>query len=609
MKLAHAMPFGAQLNEDGSTRFRLWAPGAGKVELALGLGPDRKFSPMQSAAGGWYELTSPQAPAGSRYGFRINGDLIAPDPASRFNPDDIHAPSMVIDPRAYDWPDDGWRGRPWHEAVIYELHVGTFTEEGNFAGVESRLDYLVDLGVTAIELMPVADFPGRRSWGYDGVLPFAPDASYGKPEDLKRLVAAAHARGLMVIMDVVYNHFGPDGNYLHVYAQNFFNPEIHTPWGAGLNYDGAQGEVVRSFFLHNALYWIEEFHLDGLRLDAVHAITDRSQPGFIAELAAAVRSGPGAQRQVHVILENDKNEARHLSRGADRLPQKATAQWNDDFHHAIHVLTTGEFDGYYADYADQPLRHLGRALAEGFAYQGDASVLRGGEHRGEPSRHLPGPAFISSLQTHDQVGNRAMGERLAMLAPPDAVRAVTAALLLSPHVPMLFMGEEFAASSPFLFFCDFGNELADAVREGRRNEFKRFEKFRDPAVRATIPDPNALATFERSRLVWAEVGEPGHREWHELYRDLLHRRSTHLMPRLGEVEGNARFEIVGQGGLRIDWSFADGARLHLAGNFSASPAAGLPRPAGRVIYASHAEEEGGRMPPWAVVWTLEETGA
>jgi maltooligosyltrehalose trehalohydrolase len=500
------MPFGAQLREDGTTRFRLWAPAAKTVELELGPAGRAQSLAMPALADGWFELISPQAPAGSRYAFRIDGKLSVPDPASRYNPDDIHAPSMVVDPRAFDWADAHWRGRPWAEAVIYELHIGTFTEAGNFAGVESRLGYLASLGVTALELMPVADFPGKRNWGYDGVLPFAPDASYGKPEDLKRLVAAAHARGLMVIMDVVYNHFGPDGNYLHAYAPQFFNPELHTPWGAALNFDAEHGDKVREFFLHNALYWIEEYHLDGLRLDAIHAIIDRSRPGFIAELGAAVRKGPGAQRQVHLILENDKNQARYLERAIDRRPLHASAQWNDDLHHAVHVLTTGERDGYYIDYAERPLWYLGRSLAEGFGYQGEASATRDGELRGEPSAHLPASAFISFLQTHDQVGNRAMGERIGMLSAAAPLRAMTAALLLSPHIPMLFMGEEFNASSPFLFFCDFHDELADAVREGRRNEFGRFEKFRDPAVRASIPDPNALRTFERSRLIWSETG-------------------------------------------------------------------------------------------------------
>jgi malto-oligosyltrehalose trehalohydrolase len=597
------MPYGAQIGKEG-TRFRLWAPGAAQVSLQLG---EDSMLPMQAGAEGWYERVA-EAPAGTRYAFRIDDRLDVPDPASRCNPDDIHAASMVVDPLAFEWPDDGWRGRPWEEAVIYELHIGTFTEEGTFAAAQSRLDYLADLGVTAIEIMPVADFPGRRNWGYDGVLLFAPDASYGTPDDLKGLVAAAHARGLMVFMDVVYNHFGPDGNYLHVYAPSFFNEQKHTPWGAALNFDRRDSDKVRGFFLHNALYWIEEFHLDGLRLDAIHAIIDESEPGFIAELAHALREGPGAQRHVHLILENDHNEARYLPRGADGSPQLASGQWNDDLHHAAHVLTTGENDGYYVDYAQRPVWMLGRALAEGFVFQGEASISRDGALRGEPSAHLPGTAFISFLQTHDQVGNRAMGERLAMLANAEALRAATAIWLLAPHTPMLFMGEEFAATSPFLFFCDFGPDLARAVRDGRRAEFGRFEKFRDPQVREAIPDPNAIETFERSKLRWNEVGEPGHREWHELYRELLLLRRTHLAPRLGALRRGGAFSVVGEAGLRVEWTFDDGAVLRLAANVSGAGITGMARPPGRVIYASHAEEQGGLMPPWSVVYSWQESG-
>ena len=608
MKLAHSMPFGAQLQDDGRTRFQLWAPGARRVDLVLSLPAGERVLPMRVLAGGWFGVVEEASP-GTRYGFRIDEDLTVPDPASRFNPEDIHASSVVVDPHSFDWPDDGWRGRPWNEAVIYELHIGTFTAEGTFAAAQSRLDYLVDLGVTAIEIMPVADFPGHRNWGYDGVLLFAPDASYGTPDELKQLIAAAHARGLMVFMDVVYNHFGPEGNYLHVYAPTFFNAEKHTPWGAALNFDAAHSEQVRQFFLHNALYWLEEFHLDGLRLDAIHAIIDESEPGFIAELSEALHTGPGTRRHVHLILENDHNQASYLERDRKGRPLLASGQWNDDLHHAAHVLATGERDGYYVDYAQRPVWALGRALAEGFVFQGEPSTVRDGALRGEPSGYLPATAFISFLQTHDQVGNRAMGERLGMLAGEAPLRALTAALLLSPHAPMLFMGEEFAASTPFLFFCDFGPELADAVREGRRGEFSRFEKFRDPQARETIPDPNAVATFNMSKLQWSEVGEPGHKVWHELYRELLHLRHTHLTARLAGLRGGAKFELVGQAGLRVEWPFADGSVLHMAGNFSDGDITGIPRPAGQVIYASHAEEQGGLMPPWSIVWTWQEGGA
>ncbi len=600
------MPFGAQLREDGGTRFRLWAPGAGRVDLDLTHAGDRLLVPMQALENGWFEASVAGAGAGTRYSYRIDGGLGVPDPASRCNPDDVHAASMVIDPRAWEWTDHDWRGRPWEEAVIYELHIGTFTTAGTYAAVESRLDYLVELGVTALELMPVADFPGKRNWGYDGVLLFAPDTGYGQPEDLKHMIAAAHARGLMVLLDVVYNHFGPEGNYLGTYAPQFFNQDKHTPWGAALNFDGPGSATVRDFFIHNALYWIEEYHLDGLRLDAVHAIADQSRPGFIADLASAVRYGPGSARQVHLVLENDFNQARHLLRDGRRGTARADAQWNDDLHHAFHVLATGERDGYYVDYASQPVWFTGRALAEGFGFQGEPSSTRGGIPRGEPSAHLPATAFVSFLQTHDQVGNRALGERLSMLAGQEPLAAAIACLLLSPHIPLLFMGEEFAATAPFLFFCDFGPELAGAVREGRRAEFGRFEKFRDPRTRETIPDPNAAATFLASKLNWAECGEPGHKEWHDLYRTLLRLRRTHLVPRLSRINPGGRFTVLDGAGLSVGWDFEDGGRLRLLANLSADSLPDVERPPGQVVYASHAEQADGVLPAWSVVWTLEE---
>ncbi|MGH8682942.1 MAG: malto-oligosyltrehalose trehalohydrolase, partial [Burkholderiales bacterium] len=554
MRRSHRMPFGAETRADGATRFRLWAPGATRVELEIATDRVRSALPLTALDGGWLEAVVPDTPRATRYGFRINGERTVPDPASRFNPDDVHAPSMVVDPLAFVWEDDAWRGRPWEEAVIYELHVGTFTTAGTFLAAIDRLDYLAGLGVTAIELMPVADFPGTRNWGYDGVLPFAPDSSYGTPEDLKQLVQAAHARGLMAILDVVYNHFGPEGNYLHLYAPQFFNPRHATPWGAAINFDGGDARPVRDFFVHNALYWLEEYHFDGLRLDAVHAIADDSQPDIVAEIASRVRAGPGRDRHVHLVLENDRNQARYLGRDASRSPLFATAQWNDDIHHAFHVLLTGERDGYYADYAARPLWRLGRCLAEGFGYQGEPSPYRGSRARGEPCSRLPATAFVAFLQTHDQVGNRAFGERIGALAAPGALAAATACLLLAPTPPMLFMGEEFAASTPFLFFCDFGPELGAAVTNGRREEFGRFERFRDPAARAAIPDPNDRATFERSKLIWGETAASPHRERLAHCRELLALRRSHVVPRLAGMPPSGAFECVAPGALAVHWT-------------------------------------------------------
>ena len=594
------MPFGAALGADGTTRFRLWAPAARAVSVVLGT----RAEPLAALADGWFEATVAGAPAGTRYAFRIDGGPSVPDPASRCNPDDVHAPSMVVDPLAFQWRDDAWRGRAWEEAVLYELHIGTFTPEGTFAAAIPRLDELAGLGVTAIELMPVADFPGRRNWGYDGVLPFAPDASYGAPEDLKRLVQAAHERGLMVLLDVVYNHFGPEGNYLHLYAPQFFNSAHTTPWGAAINFDGERAPTVREFFVHNALYWIEEYRFDGLRLDAVHAIADRSPRHIVAEIAAAVRAGPGRERHVHLVLENDANEARHLARGPSGAPRVATAQWNDDLHHAAHVLATGEADGYYADYAERPLWQLGRCLAEGFAYQGDVSPYRGGRRRGEPSATLPATAFVSFLQTHDQVGNRAFGERLGALAPPAAVDALLACILLAPAPPLLFMGEEFDASSPFLFFCDFGPDLAAAVAAGRREEFKRFARFRDPAARAAIPDPNDPQTFERSKLAWGERATGRHSARLALCRELLALRREHIVPRLAGLRAGGAFDCPGATCLTVRWKFEDGACLHLAANLG-DRAATVYAPPGEPLYSSAEPLPDGRAAPWSVRFGLE----
>jgi malto-oligosyltrehalose trehalohydrolase len=580
MRRLHRMPFGAEL--DGArTRFRLWAPLARNVELVA----EAQASPrgMERLRDGWWELIV-EAPAGSRYRYRIDGTLEVPDPASRFNPEDVHGPSEVVDPGAFSWDDGDWQGRPWEEVVLYELHVGTFTPEGTFAGIETRLDYLVQLGITAIELMPIADFPGKRGWGYDGVLPYAPDAAYGRPEQLKRLIAAAHARGLMVFLDVVYNHFGPEGNYLHAYAETFFSKRHETPWGAAINFDAAGARTVRDFFQHNALYWLEEYHFDGLRLDAVHAIMDESEPDILTELAHAVRDGPGADRNVHLVLENDRNDARYLERAQDGVPHRYDAQWNDDLHHAFHVLLTDEADGYYEDYAQDAAQRLGRCLTEGFAYQGEISAYRDYRRRGEPSAQLPPAAFVSFLQTHDQVGNRALGERLVRLADEAALRAATVAWLLAPAPPLLFMGEEFGAATPFLYFCDFAGELAAAVTAGRRREFARFSRFADPAARSSIPDPNDPRTFECSKLDWNCLGRGPHARWLVLYRRLLALRREHLAPRLAGMRGHAgRFEVLAPAALSAKWRLGDGSRLDLWLNLASNETLLAAKPAGAVL--------------------------
>jgi maltooligosyltrehalose trehalohydrolase len=610
MKRRHRMPFGAECADDGSVRFRLWAPAARQVELSLTSASRTVHLPLVREEEGWFELRTEAAEPGSQYYFRINGGQNVPDPASRFQPHDVHGPSEVIEPQAFHWEDGGWQGRRWNEAVVYELHVGAFTPAGTFSAVEQRLDYLVDLGITAVELMPVSDFAGRRNWGYDGVFPFAPDSSYGRPEDLKHLVQSAHARGLAVLLDVVYNHFGPEGNYLKLYAPQFFTHRHRTPWGDGINFDGPESRAVRDFFIDNALYWLTEYHFDGLRLDAVHAISDDSAPHILAELAATVRNAIGPDRQLHLILENERNQARRLQRDAKCRPETYTAQWNDDIHHALHVLATGERDGYYADYSERPLDQLGRCLVSGFAYQGDPSRSRNGELRGEPSQGLPPGAFVSFLQNHDQIGNRALGERITKLADARAVRAAMAVLLLAPSPPLLFMGEEFAADTPFLFFCDFETDLAAAVTNGRRNEFARFAAFADPAERERIPDPNSVKTFEASRLDWRTMDQPLQRESLACYRQLLKLRRQHIVPHLSEAcHLHASYQIRPAQCLTAHWEFGDGSKLTLLANLGAQPVSEFSPAAAPILYASEGISpdslKQGTLAAWSVVWFLE----
>jgi maltooligosyltrehalose trehalohydrolase len=609
MKRRHDMPFGAQCRDDGSVAFRLWAPAARKVELCLGDVSRPTTVLLNRGDDGWFELVTDSAKPGTQYRFLIDGARTVPDPASRFQPQDVHGPSEVIDPDAFRWLDATWRGRKWEEAVIYELHVGAFTPLGTFAAASERLGYLADLGITAIELMPVSDFPGRRNWGYDGVYPFAPDSSYGRPEDLKNLIQSAHSHGIMVLLDVVHNHFGPEGNYLGSYAPQFFTDRHHTPWGNGINFDGPDNTPVRQFFIHNALYWLNEYHFDGLRLDAVHAIVDDSELDILTEMAEVIR-GATLGRQVHLIVENDRNQACYLERTARCVPQTYTAQWNDDIHHALHVLTTNENDGYYSDYAERPIDQLGRCLVEGFAYQGETSAFRNGAIRGEPSTGLPLTAFVSFLQNHDQIGNRAFGERIVKLADARAVRAASTILLLAPSPPMLFMGEEFGAETPFLFFCDFEKDLAAAVTEGRRNEFAHFTRFGNAAERERIPDPNAAATFESCRLHWNDLTQSPHKEWLDFHRQLLKLRSEYIVPRLsGACRLKANYEVHGTRGLNVHWTFADNSNLVLLANLGTDPLTVPTFPGLQVIYATEqvsAEAlQRGTLLPWSVVWFRE----
>jgi maltooligosyltrehalose trehalohydrolase len=571
---SHEMHFGTRLDADGFN-FRIWAPGAKDVGLALSLSSGENVVPMNKEGNGWFSATT-QANTGDLYQFVIDQDLRVPDPASRYQPDDVHGKSQVVNPASFNWKDGDWLGKPWDSAVIYELNVGTFSPEGTFKGLEQRLDYLVTLGVTAIELMPISDFPGRFGWGYDGVLPFAPEASYGRPEDLKSLVQAAHQRGLMVFLDVVYNHFGPEGNYLHTYAKKFFTEKHKTPWGAAINFDDIGCEVVRDFFIQNAVYWLEEYHFDGLRLDAVHAIKDDSKQHILKALAQAVAAGPGAERHIHLILENDDNTADFLERG-DRGPELYTAQWDDDIHHCFHVLSTGETNGYYADYTRDgsqysPIEHLGRCLTAGFTYQGQASKGRNGESKGQPSKHLPPTAFISFIQNHDQIGNRAFGDRIASLTSIEGLKAISAGYLLAPLIPMLYMGEEWGSKTPFFYFCDVGDELAPLVTAGRRKEFEKFPEFSKPETREKIPDPCNVETFKKSKLDWQEAGSDYHAAILTHYKKLIQLRKDQVMPLLNDYT-SSKFETYGGAGIFASWKFGTKpeAGLYLLANFSDKP--------------------------------------
>jgi malto-oligosyltrehalose trehalohydrolase len=603
----HDMPFGATLVE-GGVRFRLWAPRASSVVLLLFEEGAPHAQELTAQPDGWYELTTNAAHAGTRYKFRIDGGVEVPDPAARAN-EDIEGASVVVDPLRYEWRNEHWRGRPWHEAVIYELHVGTFTPEGTFAGIESHLDHLVELGITVIELMPIGDFPGERGWGYDGVLPFAPDAAYGTPDELKSLIDAAHERGIAVMLDVVYNHFGPEGNWLHTYAPQFFTERHHTPWGAAINFDGEQSGAVREFFIQNALYWLEEFQFDGLRLDAVHAMCDDSEPHFVKELTQRVHDAFNQQRDVYIVLENAHNTARYL--GSPRERDLSEAQWNDDVHHCLHVILTGETDGYYGDYARRPHATLCRCLAEGFGYQGESSGHEGGRARGEPSAHLPPTAFVNFLQNHDQIGNRALGERLHKLVKNEAALvAATTILLLSPSIPMLFMGEEWAAPEPFTYFCDFEPELAAKVREGRKREFAKFLRFAG-ADAASLPDPTDPATFEAVKLDWNTPAQPSHAGWLEHYRRLLAIRKRDIVPLIPEITRGRCVKLQDVGSFAVDWTTKSGALLHLIANLSNHAVPLVGKPAGRVVFATHPNIRGAvkrnTLEPWSVTWLLERS--
>lgn len=525
------------LANGGATRFSLWCPHAHSVDVVIEHGATASRHAMARLDAGEFETTLSGVVAGTRYRYSLDGGPSLPDPVSRWQPEGVHGPSCVVDPRAFSWSDAGWTGIDMADYVIYELHVGTFTEAGTFDAAIEELRALADLGVTAIEIMPVAQFPGERNWGYDGVDLYAPQNSYGGPDALKRLVNAAHERGLAVVLDVVYNHLGPEGNYLGEFGA-YFTDSYHTPWGSAVNFDGPGSDEVRRYVIDNALYWVTEYHVDALRLDAVHGIYDFSARHILEELAHDVHAQARALgRRVQVIAESDLNDPR-LVRPPERGGFGLDAQWSDDFHHAVHVALTGESAGYYADYSG--VRDIATALERRFVYGGRHSAYRGRRH-GASAADVTADHFVISIQNHDQTGNRANGERLSSLVSEEKLKLGAALLLLAPYVPLLFMGEEYGETHPFLYFVSHGDAaLVEAVRAGRRRDFEHF------GWQPEVPDPQSPDTFERSRLDRGALDEPRHRQMLALYRDLLGIRRSEPALRPGAAHVHAETDPEGE---------------------------------------------------------------
>lgn len=543
---AFTTSWGANIIAAGTVHFRVWAPGQAKLTLRL----SGKDTEMSAAEDGWFEQVATGVSAGEAYQFILADGMAVPDPASRAQQAGVNGPSLVTSSESYQWQNADWKGRPWEESVIYELHIGTFTPQGTFAAAMEKLPYLAETGITMIEVLPLAQFGGQRGWGYDGVLLYAPHSAYGTPDNFKAFVDAAHGHGISVVLDIVLNHFGPEGNYLPLLAPQFFDSERQTAWGAGIAYDQ---EGARQYITDAPPYWLKEYHLDGLRFDAVDQMKDASDPHILPEIARRIRTEITG-RHVHLTTEDSRNiTSLHPRTPAGDVPL-FTAEWNDDLHNAVHVLSTGETHAYYQDFAADPIRLAARAFAEGFAYQGEISP-QSGKPRGEKSRDQPPVAFVDFIQNHDQIGNRAQGNRLITLAGERKTRAMLAALLLSPHIPLLFMGEEYGETHPFLFFTDFEGDLAQAVREGRAREFEGHSGYGNESV----PDPNAVATFENSKLDWQKPASPDGADSLALTRTLLQLRREYVVPLLTPAQGNVGKIVQALDGvLAVTWTFPKG---------------------------------------------------
>lgn len=579
--------WGSEFVTDGVVRFRLWAPGQDSITLRL----NGEEQPMKAAAEGWFEHQATGVSPGAEYQFVLADGMAVPDPASRAQKTDVNGPSLVIDPNQYAWQNTGWQGRPWEETVVYEMHFGTFTPEGTYRAAIEKLPYLAELGITMIEVLPVSQFGGNRGWGYDGVLLYAPHSAYGTPDDFKAFVDAAHGYGLSVVLDIVLNHFGPEGNYLPLLAPDFFHKERMTPWGPGIAYDV---DAVRRYIVEAPLYWLKEYHLDGLRFDAIDHIHDVSDKHVLNEIAERIRAEI-TDRPIHLTTEDSRNIIDLHPRDADGRAPLFTAEWNDDFHNAVHVFATGETHAYYADFAEQPEQHVARTLAEGFAWQGEYSP-HAGKERGVDSTGQPPIAFVDFIQNHDQTGNRAHGDRLIGLAGEDRTKVLLATLLLSPHIPLLFMGEEYGETNPFLFFTDFHGELAKAVREGRAREFKGHHGHDGEDV----PDPNAAQTFERSKLDWHRRCSEQGKQWLALTRQLLQLRQQHIVPLLANAQGAGKVVKTAPGFVAVSWPLRE-ATLSMALNIGKA-AQPLPDFPGETIFAwPNAVDE---LPPNSIIVRL-----
>ncbi|WLR95407.1 malto-oligosyltrehalose trehalohydrolase [Shinella zoogloeoides] len=592
--MMRACSWGPQFCEDGSTVFRLWAP----AESTLALEIDGRRIAMKRQDDGWFAVRLENQPVGALYGFVLSDGRRVPDPASRFQPLGVDGPSLLCGPDCFAWRQADWCGRPWEEAVFYELHVGTFTRDGTYDAAIEHLPRLAEMGFTAIELMPIAQFPGRWGWGYDGVLQFAPHNAYGTPDDLKRLVDAAHQCGLMVFLDVVYNHFGPEGNFLAHYAPGFFHSEDPTPWGSRIAFDEP---AVRSYFIGNVLHWLQEYRFDGLRLDAVDQIVDAGTPHILQEISDTV-DATFTDRQVHLVVENPSNGGDLLV--ADETGHRLFAgDWNDEFHHAMHVAVTGEAEGHYAPYKDRPWKQVKQALAKGYLNQGKTTVGSALPN----SACLPPTAFVHFLQNHDQVGNRALGDRLHTSLEPKVHRLLTEILFLSPQIPLVFMGDEHLSDRPFRFFADYSGDLAADIHRNRFKEAENFGGYPAGAGPEDIVDPNGWATFTKSKLDWANLDVPEQRDWRAFITRLIETRRRFVVPLLANARGCAG-AIVSEtdAELFVDWRL-NGGLLQLRANTSEEPRT-FGADLGDLVYASGPDGKRDVIAAWSTLLFVRPSG-